>query len=162
MNTSRQASGFTAVELLITLFVAAAFLIAAYQLFSLVIRDGGQIRSESRASNIAYDYLRRYSDSATTIPCTASTPLNNASITVSGLTNVKVTIDVSCPTGTIAGLSKVKATLTYNSPMQTVTYAAYVSPPDETGMRNITNRLVALWGFNGYTSLASLRSVGAK
>jgi len=149
MHTHRQTSGFTAVELLITLFVAAAFLIAAYQLFSLVIRDGGQMRSESRASNIAYDYLRKYSASATTIPCTASTPLNNVSITVDGLTTVKVTVDVSCLPGTATNLSKVETTLTFNAPIQTVTYATYVNATGETGPQAITNGLVAWWKFNG-------------
>ena len=37
-------AGFTAVELLVTLFVAAAFLLAGYQLFNFVIRDGSKNR----------------------------------------------------------------------------------------------------------------------
>ena len=76
-------SGFTAVELLITLFVAAAFLVSGYQLYALIIKDGGQTRSDARASNVAYDYMRRYSLSATS-PCTTITPVNNSSITISG------------------------------------------------------------------------------
>ena len=72
MNSRSQQSGFTAVELLITLFVAAAFIVAGYQLFNIVMKDGGETRAESRAGNVAYDYLRRYTDAATN-PCTPST-----------------------------------------------------------------------------------------
>ena len=64
-------NGFTVVELLITLFIAAAFLVSGYQLFNLIIKDGGQTRAESRASNVAYDYLRKYSSSAV-FPCVAT------------------------------------------------------------------------------------------
>lgn len=118
--------GFTAVELLVTLFVAAAFLIAGYQLFSLVIRDGGQTRSESRAGNVAYDYLRRYTANATN-PCTAQTPLTNSAVDIAGLVDSRVTIVIACPIDSSPSLSKVTATVTYNSPVQTVTYSTYVN-----------------------------------
>ncbi len=118
--------GFTAVELLVTLFVAAAFLIAGYQLFSLVIRDGGQTRSESRAGNVAYDYLRRYTSVATN-PCTAQTPLTNSPVEISGLVNAQVTVDVSCPIGSTPSLSKVTATVSYNSLVESVSYSTFVN-----------------------------------
>jgi len=73
IRRQRQDSGFTAVELLITLFVAAAFLIAAYQLFNLVVKDGGSTRAESRAANVAYDYLRQYAASSPAPPQARST-----------------------------------------------------------------------------------------
>lgn len=120
-------SGFTAIELLITLFVAAGFLIASYQLFNLVIRDAGATRAESRASNVAYDYLRRYSNSATN-PCTTLTPVNAASITVDGLSNVSITVAITCPGSyTTTAISKVTATITYNSPAKTVVYSTLVN-----------------------------------
>lgn len=124
--SQRQEGGFTAVELLVTLFVAAAFLIASYQLFSLVIRDGGQARSESRAGNVAYDYLRRYTSSAT-IPCTTQDPLNNSPVTITGLVDARATISITCPISTAPALSKVTATINYNNPVQTVTYGTYTN-----------------------------------
>jgi Tfp pilus assembly protein PilE len=127
ITTPRRTSGFTAVELLITLFVAAAFLIAAYQLFNLVVKDGGSTRAESRAANVAYDYLRKYAASSTTIPCTASTPLSAAPLTVDGLTSVTINIDITCLPNAIASLSKVTATIMYNNPQQKLQYATYVS-----------------------------------
>ena len=123
-------SGFSAVELLITLFVASAFFIAGYQLYSVVIKDGGQTRAESRASNIAYDYLRRYSATATS-PCSASTPLSNEPITVSGISAVTVNVTISCPyagtsgTNDATSISKVEVSVSYNNPQKTVRYASF-------------------------------------
>lgn len=119
-------NGFTVVELLITLFIAAAFLVSGYQLFNLIIKDGGQTRAESRASNVAYDYLRKYSSSAV-FPCVVSTPVNNAAITVTGIANVRVTVALTCPYASNTSVTKVSVTLTYNNPLQTVKYATYVN-----------------------------------
>lgn len=47
-------SGFSAVELLVSLFVAAMFLSAGYQLYSIVIKNGGETRAQSTASSIAF------------------------------------------------------------------------------------------------------------
>lgn len=122
-----QESGFTAVELLITLFVAAAFLIAAYQLFNVVIKDGGQARAESRAANVAYDYLRRYSPQAVN-PCVASTPVTDSPITIDGLSNTSISVAISCPSGlTVTGLSKIEVTITYNNPQQTLKFSTFTN-----------------------------------
>lgn len=145
---SRQ-SGFTAVELLVTLFVAAGFLIAAYQLFNLVIKDGGATRSESRASNVAYDYLRKYAASSTTIPCTPSSPLNSAPVTVAGLTDVTMSVTVSCLPDAISSLSKVEVAITYNNPAQTVKYATLTSSTGNSTANEVSNGLVAWWKLNG-------------
>jgi Tfp pilus assembly protein PilE len=154
MKYTRQQSGFTAVELLITLFVAAAFLIASYQLFNLVIKDGGATRAQSRAANVAYDYLRQYAASSTTIPCTESTPLNNAAITVDGLSSVTMTIRVTCLPDAVSSLSKVEASVTYNAPPQTVNYATYVSSSGTATSTDVTNGLVAWWKLNGNANIS--------
>lgn len=138
--------GFTAVELLVTLFVAAAFLIAGYQLFSVVIRDGGQTRAESKAGNVAYDYLRRYAPQATN-PCTASTPLNNSAVTVSGLIGTTVTVTITCPNPSTPALSKIEATIAYNSPQQTVRYATYTNGSSTS--TEVTSGLIGWWQLNG-------------
>lgn len=162
INHSKRQSGFTAVELLITLFVAAAFLIAAYQLFNLVIKDGGVTRSESRATNIAYDYLRRYAASATTIPCTASNPLNAAPISVDGLTNVTINVTISCLPNANTSLSKTEVAIIYNNPAQTIKYATYTSSAGSSNTGDITNGLAAWWKLDGNTnnSIGSPNGVG--
>jgi len=146
-RTNKQA-GFTAVELLITLFVAAAFLIAGYQLFTVVIRDGGQTRAESRAANVAYDYMRQYTSSSTTVPCSPSTPLSNAPITVDGLSSPKITISITCP-GAANSVSKVEAAISYNVPAQVVKYATYTNTAGASATNDVTNGIVGWWKFNG-------------
>lgn len=147
MINNRQ-SGFTAVELLITLFVAAAFLVAGYQLYAVIIKDSGQTRGEARASNVAYDYIRRYTTSATN-PCTTSTPINDAPISVAGISAVTVTIEITCPYTNQPSISKIEAIVLYNNPQQTVKYGTFV-----TGVGYVTTPvspvgLVGWWRFNG-------------
>ncbi len=149
MSRHRTQSGFTAVELLITLFVAAAFLIAGYQLFNFVLKDGGDTRAQSRASNVAYDYMRRYSDSASN-PCSPSTPITGQSISVDGLANATITITITCPESDAPTISKVNAIITYNMPQQTLQYATFVDKSKgATPNTDVTNGLVAWWPFNG-------------
>ena len=121
-------SGFSAVELLVALFVAAVFLIAGHQLYSTIIRDSGSTRQKARASNIAYDYLRRYSASAVA-PCTAATPVDNVAVTPApeGLVNVFVTVTYSCPSGSPNTLIKVQATVKYGTDGGEVSHAVYAS-----------------------------------
>lgn len=119
-------SGFTAVELLVTLFVAAAFLIAGYQLFTFVVRDGGETRAEAKATSVAYDYLRRYTPNVSN-PCASNAPLNNQPITVDTLTEVTVSVVITCANPSTNTVSKVQATVRYNFPQKTVTQATYVN-----------------------------------
>ena len=147
IRTSRQ-SGFTAVELLITLFVAAGFLVASYQLFNLIIKDGGATRSESRAGNVAYDYMRRYVTLATS-PCTAQTPLTNSPITVDGLVSANVTVAVSCPVSySVSTVSRIEVTVKYNIPEQVVKYSTY-SIGSSTAVSDNLNGLIGWWKLNG-------------
>lgn len=125
MNDLNKQTGFTAVELLITLFVAAAFLVSGYQLYNLVIKDGGQTRAQARASNVAYDYMRRYSTVAAN-PCINSTPVNGEDLTVTGLSAVTVNVEISCPYDNATSVSKIEVTVLYNNPQKTVMYGTYV------------------------------------
>lgn len=121
-------SGFSAVELLITLFIAAAFIATGFQLYSIVIDDGGEARARSRASNIAYAALRQYGAQATN-PCSVFTPSPTPSIpSGSGLpSNATMNVSVSCPHGTNTATTKVQVTITYGSPQEEVKHALYVA-----------------------------------
>jgi len=125
MTRMTKQSGFTAVELLITLFVAAAFLVSGFQLYNLIVKDSGQTRADARASNVAYDYLRRYSTSAVN-PCVATTPVNNAAISVTGLSAVTVSVSITCPYTATTSVSKISVSVQFNNPQQTVEYDTYV------------------------------------
>jgi DNA-binding beta-propeller fold protein YncE len=96
MRKNNRQFGFSAVELLITLFIAAVFLISGFQLYVAIIKNGGEARQQANAVNVVTDYLQQYKPSATN-PCTAQTPLTNSPITVSGLSNVTVSVAISCP-----------------------------------------------------------------
>lgn len=143
-------SGFTVVELLVTLFIAAAFLATGYQLYGAIIKDAGQTRAKARANNVAYDYLKRY-ESTTTSPCISSQPLIDLPVSVSGISASTITIDISCPYTGAPNVSKVTATLKYNNPQKTTSISNYASadtPALEYG-------LVGWWPFNGDASDAS-------
>ena len=121
----RTAQGFTAVELLITLFVAVAFLVTSYTMSSLVVNDSGDTRAEIKAAGLAEEYLDRY-----TVPignCVASTPVNNLAETVDGLSAVTVTIRYTCPNSYAPNLWLVEVTVNYNKPQKTVVLSSYAA-----------------------------------
>ncbi|MDT4837103.1 hypothetical protein FQZ97_708270 [compost metagenome] len=131
-HTSSQ-QGFSAVELLITLFVAVAFIATGYQLYSTIVKDGGEARFRARASNLAYENLRRASD--TTPTCSATPAVSNPSVpSGSGLDTPVMTQTISAPQGCSGSswqdrVMKVEITVTYGpqSDRQEVTHAVYVS-----------------------------------
>ncbi len=127
MNKQSKSDGFTVVELLVTLFIAAAFLMSGYQLYDVIMKDGGDARATARASNIAYDYLQRYKPNATN-PCTALTPITDQVITDDIIANATVSVVISCPYSATTTLSKVLVTVKYNTPQQTLNIATYVKP----------------------------------
>lgn len=156
MNVRRQEGGFTAIELLITLFVAAAFLIAGYQLFNVVIKDGGETRAESTASNVAYDYMRQYSANVSN-PCVASQPLTSSAITVDGIANARISIVISCPQDDAPSVSKVEAYVIYGTSVDTtLKFATFVDASKGAGPTNsLTSNLFGWWRFNGNTTDSS-------
>lgn len=126
-KTISLSNGFSAVELLITLIIASVFLISGYQLYSLIVKDGGEARTQSVASNIASDYLQRYKSSAQN-PCAAQTPVNNQPITNSNLSNATMTVAISCPYSSQTSVNKLTVTILYGSPQQTLINSTYVTP----------------------------------
>ncbi len=127
MKKQIKSNGFTTVELLVTLFIAAAFLMTGYQLYDVIMKDGGDARAQARASNIAYDYLQRYKPNATN-PCSALTPITNQTITDDIIANATVSVVISCPYPATLTVSKVLVTIQYNTPQQTLNVATYVKP----------------------------------
>jgi Tfp pilus assembly protein PilE len=122
-------AGFSAVELLITLFIAAAFLMTAYQLYTIIISDGGDARTQAKASNIAYDNLRKYTPFASN-PCVTYTPATQPTVPSGALpTPNSITVNITCPgtTGTTS-VSKVNVSVKYGpSPQKEVVHAIFVT-----------------------------------
>lgn len=114
--------GFTAVELLITLFIAAVFLFAGYQLYTQVIRDGKDADKIARLSNEVYKIMREKSAQVTALNstgCSGSISLPAAPTspaTVAGIPNVTTTVSYSCPLGTstVYDLFLVKVSASYS------------------------------------------------
>lgn len=150
MASRASEQGFTAVELLITLFVAAAFLIAGYQLFNVVIKDGGEARTQAVAANTAYEYMRRYTTSAQN-PCVASVPLNNSSVTVTGLVDTYVTVSITCPQASTPAISKVDVTVTYAYfGDKSVRYAIFADASNGTAAASdLSAGSIGSWQLNG-------------
>lgn len=130
MTKHHAQSGFSAIELLISLFIAVAFIAAGYQLYAAIVKDGGDARMRARANDIAYDNLRAYTPQATD-PCVVPTP-NPATPAIpspSGLPpNATVTVTFSCPYGLSDPLTKISVTVLYGTPQQEVTHALFVKP----------------------------------
>jgi Tfp pilus assembly protein PilV len=130
-------SGFSAVELLITLFIGVAFIATGYQLYSAILGDGGAARSRAIASNLAYENLREQAGNTTPPAC--STTATTTSITPpasSGLDNPTITATISAPQGCNGGswtgtLMLVQVVVQYGpatpSPRPKVTHALYVN-----------------------------------
>lgn len=119
-------AGFSAVELLITLFIAAVFVTTGYQLYTVVIKNGSDASQRAVASNIAYDNLRRYS-TQTTNPCTVVTPSPTPTIPANSLPSASITVTIDCPYGTSDGTSRVNVSVKYATPQQEVVHAMYVN-----------------------------------
>lgn len=112
MSAPSQQQGFSTVELLISLFIAAAFIATGFQLFFVVIEDGNETRLRSRAGNVAYETLRRYSASAP-IPCSTAPGTQTLSIPTSELPAAEGEVTYSCPYGAGARTTRVNVSIEY-------------------------------------------------
>lgn len=116
-------SGFSAVELLITLFIGAIFLLAANQLYTVVVKSGGESYTYSIASQDAQTWARRtINDSKNSTSDDNCASLPSPSTTTSS--DVTRTVTISCPNSTnFPNLRKVTVLSTYRS--KGVTHGVY-------------------------------------
>lgn len=141
-------SGFTVIELLITLFIAVAFLVSGYQLYNVIIKTSGDARAQARAINVANDFLKQY-ESSITNPCTAQTPLDDEPVEVYGLSSVTITVTITCPYSSSSSISKVDANVTYGIDHATISSATMFNSQATPGSTTVTSGLVGWWKFNG-------------
>jgi Tfp pilus assembly protein PilV len=132
MKRTSVVAGFSTVELLITLFVAAVFLAAGYQLYLVTVRDSGDVRQRARASAIAYDYLRRNAATVPTICSSATSTPIEITPAPEGLARAKVSVSRSCAQSGLSNLSRIEVTVRYNHDSapgdKDVTHAIYATP----------------------------------
>lgn len=129
-------SGFSAVELLITLFIASIFLFAGYQLYTQVLKDGSDAGKTAQISNLTYERMRakaaEVTESASAGCAAVNETTSNETITVSGFSSVSYNIAVDCPysnTGALSDLFYVRVTTTYNDgiSVKVLSHATYAS-----------------------------------
>ena len=119
--------GFTAVEVLITLFVVGFILASGYQTYALVTDDASRARERAEASNIAYEELRRIQGAVTSSEssCATSTPTAGIPATSTLPTPRSITAAITCPFGTSNPVSLVTITVTYGPSSQKVVHGVY-------------------------------------
>lgn len=130
--------GFSAVELLITLFIGALFLISGIQIYGFIFSNGTESGQTAKASNLAYEMLQEFKASYETESgnCETSTDSNPTISDNHGLSIVSSSIVVECPFAAFTGsqeglkaLSKITVTINYKtgSSTESIKQAAYVS-----------------------------------
>lgn len=128
MKSPHLKQGFTTVELLITLFVAAAFLATGFELYTAIIRNGASTKQMATASNLAYSALRQAA--ATNPPCSTTPSVTPSTPTGTSLPNPSMTTTISAPHGCpwTNNVMEVTVSITYGSPSnpQEVSHALFV------------------------------------
>ncbi len=142
MNHTNQ-QGFTLVELLATIVIAAIFLVSAYQLVHTVSLFSITSSQQTIADELAYANLRQYANgsSPTWFTCIPASPVTNPS-TFDTLENIITDVDdlpspvvqvvrANAPygcSGSASGLPiYVESYVTYGPTARKVTHATYVS-----------------------------------
>lgn len=120
-NTER---GFSAVELMVAIFVGAAFILTGYQLYGIIAVNGSSAQEQTIASNLAYTDLRIAAGQVGSTCQTSSTSpsIPPGTALPSGST---VAVSTSCPYGTTSKVSEVSVTVNYGT--NKVTHGIYAT-----------------------------------
>ena len=119
-------AGFTAIELLITLFVAAFALATGYQLYAAVVSADGNTRVEASVSNKVHEELKKLAASAQN-PCVPQLPAPTTT-TIPDVGTVHIQKKIDCPNIDLPTMSRVTITAQYGNPEQTMSRSSYVTP----------------------------------
>lgn len=100
-NSTAQ-TGFTTVELLVTILVATSFIVGFYQLYALSQKLSGSARQNSVASAVAFSNLRKFHsiDYPTWFVCNSSSEVTAENPTPPGqilLTETRTDLDLPAP-----------------------------------------------------------------
>ena len=122
-------TGLTTVELIVTLFLAAMFIISGYQLFNAVSTRTTDSRELAEASSVAYRLLRT-NDSYVAITNTCAAPAESVvAVGASSLSNPSAKIS-RCKPSSSSNLIRVTAVVEYgdSSYRRKALHAIYVKP----------------------------------
>ena len=132
MRPTRYIEGFTIVELMVTLFVAALFALSGWQLYSVVTARSAEARQYSEASNIAYSVLRSWEWNASVYQASSAcssavTPVAVLPAPPTGsLEGASVTISRCNPISGVS-INRVIVTVTYGPEMTEVSHGMFIS-----------------------------------
>ncbi|MDO4870660.1 MAG: prepilin-type N-terminal cleavage/methylation domain-containing protein [Candidatus Saccharibacteria bacterium] len=122
--------GFSAVEVMATLIIAAILLFAGYQLFGVVYDQQLNGRIRYQASNIAYAYLRKKANNLSIEGCNPSKPIKTNEVPDSDtkLPNIEIKSIVSAPYGCNERIRRIEIQVFYKigSSKQVETQVLYV------------------------------------
>ena len=114
MNRStNKDSGFSAIELLISIVVAVVLLGGGYQLYTTAMRSSASAKTRFMANNIANEFLRKY-ESRVNKPCVAITenpPITPDMVQLPGAT---VQAQITCPNSNTPDINKITIDVGYN------------------------------------------------
>ena len=107
--------GFSTVELLISLFIAAAFIATGFQLFSIVTKDSNEARLRSVAASVVSQTIQERMNTVAK-PCgpTPASSTGNA-IPTSKLPQATFDVTYSCPYGTSSATTRINVVVKYGS-----------------------------------------------
>jgi Tfp pilus assembly protein FimT len=111
-------SGFTTVELLVTLVIGVMFIAVGYELYSIVTRDGAASRDRSVASSLAAIELTKEAAKPATCSTSPGSPTNLPAPTDTPLVEPQITSLTTWPYGCSDSnkIKKVQITITYGEP----------------------------------------------
>lgn len=126
MSRATRDQGFSTVELLISLFIAAAFIATGFQLFSAVTNNSNEARLRSKAATVANDHLQKRTAGAP-VPCLVQTPVTNATIPTSDLPQGSYSVEYTCPYGLGARTARATVIVKYGNKAETIRAAIDVT-----------------------------------
>lgn len=128
MKNSTLQSGFSAIELLITLLIGFLFVMMGYQLYAVSIQGSGDAREQSKLSSLAYEKLRTIQ--ATTVALTCPSTVVDSTIDGGKAT---MTTTMTCPytpptyAAPLTTMKLVVVKVKANASQREVSHAIYVS-----------------------------------
>lgn len=111
--------GFTTVELLISLFIAAAFIATGFQLFSVVTKDSGEAQMRAKAASIVNTTLQERSGIVGSV-CTPTPASDSFDVPATELPQAEATVSFSCPYGDGSTTTRVNVVVTYGNPQESI------------------------------------------
>ncbi len=111
--------GFSTVELLIALFVAAAFIATGFQLFSVVMKDSNDARLRAAAGTIVNTTIQERMNGVNS-PCSPTPSSATIPIPTSELPEASAEVTYSCPYGNSSKTTRISVVVSYGNPQEQV------------------------------------------